>query len=112
MVFRVVMSAHPLSFMFDALTKLEAAVESAARSISTSGVQDKAVLARISSYREIIKRQHALIKDIERASSREDWKEVSRITNLVHGSSLMIKVDAGFLISNMKSKSSSASKSY
>ena len=97
--------------MFEALTKLEAAVESAAKSIHTSKVQDKAIIARISSYREIIKRQHALIKDIERASAREDWKEVSRITNLVHGSSLMIKVDAGFLISGMKKKTSETTKS-
>lgn len=97
--------------MFEALTKLETAVEAAAKSINASKVEDKAILARISSYKEIIKRQHALIKDIERASAREDWKEVSRITNLVHGSSLMIKVDAGFLISGMKNKTASATKS-
>jgi hypothetical protein len=104
------MASHPLSFMFEALTKLEAAVEAAAQSIHKSKVQDQAILARISSYKEIIKRQHALIKDIEKASAREDWKEVSRITNLVHGSSLMIKVDAGFLISGMKNKPASATK--
>lgn len=112
LLFEVYMSGHPLSFMFEALTRLESAVESAAQSINASKVQDKAILARIASYREIIKRQHTLIKDIERASAREDWKEVSRITNLVHGSSLMIKVDAGFLISGMRNKGTSATKSH
>lgn len=90
--------------MFDALKKLEDAVDAAARSVRASKVDDKAVLDRLSSYREIIRRQHALIADLKRASAREDWKEVSRLTSLVHGASLMIKVDAGFLISSIKTK--------
>ena len=98
------MTAHPLSFMFDALSNLEKAVEAAAKSIKTAKVQDQAVLRRITSYKEIIRRQHSLLGELKRASAREDWKEVSRITSLVHGSSLMIKVDAGFLISNLKSR--------
>jgi len=106
------MAAHPLSFMFDALTKLETAVEAAANSIKTAKVQDKAVLDRISSYKEIIRRQHALIADIKKASAREDWKEVSRITSLVHGASLMIKVDAGFLISNLKNGATAQAKAH
>ena len=96
--------------MFDALTKLEVAVESAAVSVKNSKVQDKAILDRVSSYREIIRRQHALLADLERASAREDWKEVSRITSLVHGASLMIKVDAGFLLSRIKRSESLTSK--
>jgi hypothetical protein len=102
------MTAHPLSFMFDALSNLEKAVEAAAKSIKTANVQDKAVLNRITSYKEIIRRQHSLLGELKRASAREDWKEVSRITSLVHGSSLMIKVDAGFLLSNLKSQNSSS----
>ena len=94
--------------MFDALSNLEKAVEAAAKSIKTANVQDKAVLNRITSYKEIIRRQHSLLSELKRASAREDWKEVSRITSLVHGSSLMIKVDAGFLISTLKSKGSSS----
>ena len=94
--------------MFDALSNLEKAVEAAAKSIKTANVQDKAVLNRITSYKEIIRRQHSLLGELKRASAREDWKEVSRITSLVHGSSLMIKVDAGFLLSNLKSQNSSS----
>ncbi len=106
------MAAHPLSFMFDALTKLETAVDAAAKSIVSSKIEDKAVLDRISSYKEIIRRQHALIADMQKASAREDWKEVSRITNLVHGASLMIKVDAGFLLSNLKTRNASQAKAH
>ena len=106
------MAAHPLSFMFDALTKLETAVDAAAKSIDSAKIEDKAVLDRISSYKEIIRRQHALIADMQKASAREDWKEVSRITNLVHGSSLMIKVDAGFLLSNLKTRNTSPAKAH
>lgn len=94
--------------MFDALSNLERAVEAAAKSIRAAKVQDKAVLNRITSYKEIIRRQHALLGDLTRASAREDWKEVSRITSLVHGSSLMIKVDAGFLLSNVRSRGGSS----
>ncbi|MEN9845443.1 MAG: hypothetical protein RIS36_590 [Pseudomonadota bacterium] len=102
------MTARPLSFMFDALSNLERAVEAAAKSIRAAKVQDKAVLNRITSYKEIIRRQHSLLDDLTRASAREDWREVSRITSLVHGSSLMIKVDAGFLLSNMRSRGGSS----
>jgi len=96
------MAARSLSFIFEALSKLESAVESAAQSMRSANVRDPAVLNRISSYREIIRRQHLLLGELTRAADRKDWKEVSRITNLVQGSSLMIKVDAGFVISNMK----------
>jgi len=102
------MAANPLSFMFEALSNLEKAVEAAATSMKAAKIQDKAVLNRISSYKEIIRRQHSLLADLKRASAREDWKEVSRITNLVHGASLMIKVDAGFLISNIKAQRASS----
>ncbi len=98
--------------MFDALAKLETAVDAAAKSINASKIQDKSALDRISSYKEIIRRQHALIADIQRASAREDWKEVSRITNLVHGASLMIKVDAGFLLSKIKTRNISQTKAH
>jgi hypothetical protein len=101
------MAANPLSFMFEALSNLEKTVEAAATSMKAAKVQDKAVLNRISSYKEIIRRQHSLLADLKRASAREDWKEVSRITNLVHGASLMIKVDAGFLISNIRAQRAS-----
>jgi hypothetical protein len=89
--------------MFDALSKLEKAVEAAAESMRSAKVQDATMLNRIDSYKEIIRRQHSLLEDLQRASDRKDWREVSRLTNLVHGSSLMIKVDAGFLLSHLRS---------
>ena len=110
--FQRYMTAQSLSFIVEALSKLEKAVESAALSLKSANVRDPAILSRISSYKEIIRRQHALLGDLKRATAREDWKEVSRITNLVHGSSLMIKVDAGFLISNMKVQGASSGASH
>ena len=107
-VFEVFMTAHAFSFIFDALFNLERAVEAAAKSLKTANVQDKAVLNRITSYKEIIRRQHSLLGELKRASARKDWKEVSRLTSLVHGSSLMIKVDVGFLLSNLKAKGNSS----
>lgn len=94
--------------MVDALAKLELAVNTTARSLNASKANNPAVLTRISSYREIIRRQHALIEDIERASASSDWQEVSRLTNLVYSASLMIKVDVGFLLSNLKTRPASA----
>jgi hypothetical protein len=102
------MAARSLSCIIDALSKLESAVENAAQSMRSAQVRDPAILNRISSYKEIIRRQHVLLGELKRAATRQDWKEVSRITHLVQGSSLMIKVDAGFLISNMKAPGASS----
>ena len=102
------MAARSLSSIVEALSKLERAVENAAQSMRSAKVRDPAIFDRISSYKEIIRRQHLLLGELTRAAAREDWKEVSRITNLVQGSSLMIKVDAGFLISNMKAPGESS----
>lgn len=88
--------------MLDSLAKLERAVEAAARSVKAAKVKDSTILVRIASYQEIIRRQNVLVADIGKASARQDWREVARITDLVHNASLMIKVDAGFLISNLR----------
>jgi hypothetical protein len=101
------MAAHSLSDMVRALSRLETAVEAAATSIHALKVQDTTLLMRIASYKEIIRRQHDLIAAMRQASERRDWKEVSRITNLVQGASLMIQVDAGFLVSTLKQRTTS-----
>ena len=98
------MAPQPLSLMLNAISTLEKAVDAAAQSIKSEHADNQAVLNRILSYKEIIRRQRSLLRELTHASSRQDWKEVSRITSLVYGSSLMIKVDAGFLISRLRSQ--------
>jgi hypothetical protein len=85
-----------------ALSKLSSAVDSAAASLNRSVPHDEALRSRIVSYKEIVRRQRQLLQELETASSRGAWAEVSRLTQLVHSASLLIKVDAGFILSVLK----------
>lgn len=97
------MTDSALHFIVEALDKLERSVENAARALTVSKDANQGVVERIAAYREIVRRQRSLLADLADASRRKDWREVSRISSLVHGSSLMINVDAGFLIKRLKS---------
>ena len=87
-----------------ALSKLSAAVDSAAVSLRRNAPDDEALHARVASYKEIVRRQRDLLTELRIATSRQDWPEVSRLTTLVHGASLLIKVDAGFILSVLKNQ--------
>jgi hypothetical protein len=88
--------------MVVALNKLGTAIDAASASLTRHAPLDEPLRARVASYKEILRRQRELLRDLACASHNEDWSEVSRLTNLVHGASLLIKVDAGFLVSTLK----------
>jgi hypothetical protein len=90
--------------MLSSLDRLERAVESIVK--SAEGSPDEFIASRVSAYREIVRRQRALISQLSAASLRRDFREVRRLSSLVHGSSLMIKVDVGFLLSSIKAQTS------
>jgi len=90
--------------MATALSKLSSAVDVAAASLNRQAPHDEALRARIVSYKEIVRRQRELLQDLETASSQGAWTEVSRLTQLVHNASLLIKVDAGFILSVLKNE--------
>ena len=96
------MSHVALVKMLHALDKLERAIDAATSSVHNAHGADDGLLQRIASYKEILRRQRELVDQLGDASARYDWKEVSRLTNLVQGSSLLIKVDAGFILSTLR----------
>ncbi len=102
------MTPRNVDNMVSALSKLSAAVDSAAASLHRNAPHDEALKARVASYQEIVRRQRELLQELKIASSRKEWSEVSRLTNLVHGASLLIKVDAGFIVSVLKNEGVSA----
>jgi hypothetical protein len=90
--------------MLSSLDRLERAVESIIS--SSEGSPNEFIASRVSAYKEIVRRQRDLISQLSAASLRRDFREVKRLSSLVHGSSLMIKVDAGFLLSSIKAQTS------
>ena len=96
------MSQVALLNMLQALDKLERAIDSATASLRNASRHDGGLLNRVSSYKEILRRQRELVDELHDASARSDWQEVSRLTNLVQGASLLIKVDAGFILSTLR----------
>jgi hypothetical protein len=96
------MSQVALVKMLQALDKLERAIDSATSSLRNADRHDDGLLNRISSYKEILRRQRELADQLGDASARSDWHEVSRLTNLIQGASLLVKVDAGFILSTLR----------
>lgn len=100
------MTINNVHKMVVALNKLGTAIETASASLNRHAPHDEPLLARVASYKEILRRQKELLRELTCASHNENWPEVSRLTNLVHGASLLIKVDAGFLVSTLRNYNS------
>lgn len=101
------MSHVALLKMLQALDKLERAIDTATSSLRNAH-REEGLLHRVSSYKEILRRQRELVEQVNDASARSDWKEVERLTNLVQGASLLIKVDAGFILSTIRKHGATA----
>ncbi len=96
------MSGQLISKIVNALDELEAAIASAKASVKGVDTDDSMLQARIESYEEILRRQRSLVHDLSVAMNNQDWTEVCRLGELVRGSSLLIKVDAGFILNWLK----------
>ncbi len=101
-VLRWYMSTDLISKIVNALDELEGALATAKDSIKTLDTEDSMLKVRIESYQEILRRQRSLVHDLSVAMHTQNWSEVSRLGELVRGSSLMIKVDAGFILNWLK----------
>lgn len=102
------MAAEAITKMLTSLRRLDSAIGVVLSSLPAHRDRNGTLKARLASYKEIVRRQRLLIDDLIAASRRDDWQEVSRLSNLVHGSSLMIQVDVGFVMSELKKLSSQA----
>jgi len=96
------MSSNVVSKIVSALNELEQAIHSARSSVKDVDTDDAMLQARIDSYQEILRRQRELVHDLSVAMDKKDWTEVVRLGELVRGSSLLIKVDAGFILNWLK----------
>lgn len=96
------MSSDLITKIVSALNELEAAITSAKASVKDVDTKDSMLQVRIASYEEILRRQRSLVHDLSVALTKQDWNEVSRLGELVRGSSLLIKVDAGFILNWLK----------
>jgi hypothetical protein len=92
------MSSDIISKIVNALNELEVAIKSAKQSVLAVDGDDSMLKSRIESYEEILRRQRGLVHDLSVAMTNQNWPEVARLGELVRGSSLLIKVDAGFII--------------
>lgn len=85
-----------------ALEALDKAIAGASMAVRHIALRDETLSHRMESYKEVVRRQRVLVTDLERASEQRNWKEVSRLTDLVRTASLMIKMDAGHILESLR----------
>lgn len=81
-----------------ALDNLDAAISGVAVARSVCTQRSEWLTLRMSAYREVVRRQRILAHDLSKAAERRDYREVSRIGNLIQASSIMIKTDLGQIL--------------
>jgi len=96
------MNAELTTRLTNALDTLDRAIASAAASVRPIALRDQALSHRMESYREVVRRQRILVENLERATDRQDWNEVRRLSDLVRKASLMIKMDAGHILESLQ----------
>jgi len=102
------MSSEAITKMLSSLRQLDRAIGTVMSSLPQRKDPNQMLRTRLHSYREIVRRQRLLVDELIAASRRNEAHEVARLSNLVHQSSLIIKVDIGFVMSELKKLSTSA----
>ncbi len=102
------MNYRAISNILASVNNLDQVINSVVRSLSTEDRENLTLMSRLDSYQEILKRQKNLMKDLFEAYQRGEWENATRITNLIYGSSLMIEVDVGFMLSMLKREEGTA----
>lgn len=97
------MSTELVKHLTDTVDQLSVAIQRAKASIASIDTKDNSLRERLSSYEEILVRQRGLVGSLVAAMGRQEWNEVHRLGELVRASSLLIKVDAGFLVDALRS---------
>jgi hypothetical protein len=85
-----------------ALNTLDSAIDSAAKAAGPLARRDPELIARMNSYKEVVRRQRILVRELEMATLVQDWKGVTRMSELVRRSSMMIKLDADYILRSLR----------
>lgn len=85
-----------------ALDTLEDAVRRASEAVETSCSFDERLSVRMAAYQEVVRRQRGLAADLSKALARRELREVNRLSHLLQGSSLMVKMDLEHILSSLK----------
>jgi hypothetical protein len=96
------MTAEMTRKINQALDALDRAIAGALAAVRPIALDDRALSHRMESYKEVVRRQRVLVAHVEQASKRRDWQEVTRLTDLVRTSSMMIKLDAGHILESLR----------
>ena len=97
------MTLDPAVKVLAALDRLDAAITRTAASCASVMQGDERLDLRMQSYREVVVRQRALAAELSHAYRRRDFKEVARISQLIQTASLMLKLDANYILTALDS---------
>jgi hypothetical protein len=96
------MAADSVGKIVKALNTLDSAIDKAAKAAGPLARKDPALVARMNSYKEVVRRQRILVRELEMATLLRDWKGVTRMSELVRRSSIMIKDDADYILRSLR----------
>jgi hypothetical protein len=85
--------------LFDSFNELERAIVAARKTLENKNEPPKEILARISSYEDILDKQRNLATALCGHSTLGNWGEVARHIKLINGLSAMIRDDAKEILS-------------
>lgn len=96
------MAADSVGKIVKALNTLDSAIDKAAKAAGPLARKDPALVARMNSYKEVVRRQRILVRELEMATLLRDWSGVTRMAELVRRSSIMIKDDADYILRSLR----------
>lgn len=106
------MSQKVIQTLHYSLSQLEQAIEETKRTVSRLSTPKTDVLARLDCYQEVLAKQRSLVKGIEQSITTKNWQQVSRLVELIKGSSLLIQVDTQAMIAEIISGKKPAEAEY
>jgi hypothetical protein len=96
------MTVRSIGKIAKALNSLDSAIDGATKAAGPLARRDPELLARMNSYKEVVRRQRILVRELEMATLVRDWKGVARMSELVRRSSMMIKLDADYILRSLR----------
>ncbi|MFN8391073.1 MAG: hypothetical protein U0136_12355 [Bdellovibrionota bacterium] len=91
-----------ISRLFESFNELERAIVSARQTLEQKSEPPQDLLARITTYEQILDKQRSLATALCGHSSLGNWDEVSRHIKLINGLSSMIRDDAREILAGTK----------
>lgn len=94
--------------LYASFTDLEAAIESAKRTLAQKESVPAEIMQRLNSYDSILAKQRSLAASLCDHINRGNWDEVSRHVSLINGLSAMIRDDARAILGALSSDGQAA----